>query len=253
MAPGRRAVVLVAAMAIAVTIAALWLAPAALLDPRLARATGGILHLANADGTVRQGRGDLVAGTTRIPIAWRVEFWPLLQGVVRTRLMSATGAGTPRAAMAVGLDTLAFHDVDVTFPAAVVAAVLRQGDGVFVAGEINITAADIELTEGSSRGEARLAWHAARITFPGSAVPVDLGDVRTVVTAGGSAFSGPLGNDGGDLALRGEWAMHAHDSARVSLHVAPRRPGMSDLERTLSAIGTADGDGWRIEWHASLR
>ena len=73
------------------------------------------------------------------------------------------------------------------------------------------------------------------------------------VTADGNALSGPLANDGGDVALRGEWAMRAHDSVQLVLHVAPRRPGLADLERTLSAIGTAEGSGWRIEWRGPLR
>jgi hypothetical protein len=74
-----------------------------------------------------------------------------------------------------------------------------------------------------------------------------------VVTANGNSLSGPVTNEGGDLALRGEWALRVHDSVQLALHVAPRRPGLADLERTLSAIGTADGNGWRIAWRGPLR
>jgi hypothetical protein len=253
MTPGRRAVVLFATVAIAVAIVAAWLAPAALLDLRIARATDGAVRLANAEGTVRQGHGNVVAGAARIPIAWHVELWPLLRGVVRVQLKSGTGAGTPRATIAVGTDTLAFHAVDVTLPAEVFAPTLTRAAGAVVAGEINLTADDIEWTAGSSRGEARVIWRAARIALPGSAAPLALGEVRTVATADGNVLSGPLGNEGGDLALRGKWTMRMHDSIELALHVTARRPGLPDVERMLSALGTADGNGWRIEWRGTLR
>ena len=98
-----------------------------------------------------------------------------------------------------------------------------------------------------------MLWHGARVAFAGSAAPLDLGDVRTLATASGNALSGPVTNDGGDLALRGEWTLRAHDSVQLALHVTPRRPGLADLERALSAFGTADGSGWRIAWRGPLR
>jgi hypothetical protein len=253
MTSGRRAVVIVAMLALAIAVAVAWLAPAALLDRHIAAASDGTVRLTDADGTVWNGRGSLAGKATRIPIAWRVDGWPLLRGVVRVRLASGTGAATPRATFAAAADTLAFHDVDVTLPAAVFGAALSPFPVASLAGEISLMAEDIEWKPGASRGEARITWHGARIAFAGSAIPLDLGDVRARVTADGSALSGPLANDGGDVALRGEWAMRAHDSVQLVLHVAPRRPGLADLERTLSAIGTAEGSGWRIEWRGPLR
>jgi len=253
MSPGRRALVLLAIVALAVAIAAAWLAPAALLDARIARATDGVLRLADAGGTLRHGHGNMIAGATRIPIAWDVEFRPLLRGVLRVRLVSGTGAATPRATIAVGTNTFTFHDVDVTLPAEAFAATLARTAVGSVAGEIQLKAEDIEWAPDSSRGEARIIWRAARIAFAGSTEPLDLGDVQTEATANGSVLSGPLRNEGGDLALRGEWTMRVHDSLQLALHVTPRRPGPSDLERTLSAIGTADASGWRIDWRGPMQ
>jgi hypothetical protein len=240
-------------LALGVAIAAAWLAPAALLDTRIAGATGGMVRLAETAGTVWNGRGSLVARATRIPIAWRVECWPLLRGVLRVRLASGAGAATPRATIETGADTLAFHDVDVTLPAQVFGATLGPFGVESMAGEISLKATAIEWTPDAGRGEAHVFWHAARVAFAGSAAPLDLGDVRTLVTANGNALSGPVTNEGGDLALRGEWALRAHDSVQLALHVMPRRPGLSNLERTLSAIGTADGNEWRIAWRGPLR
>jgi hypothetical protein len=253
MAPGRRALVLFAMVAIAVAIEAAWLAPAALLGPHVARTTGGVLRLTDAEGTVRHGHGSVVAGTARIPIAWRVEIWPLLRGVVRLQVTSGTGAETPRATIAASADTVAFHDVDVTIPAAAFAAALGQAAVGLLAGEVNLTAAGVELTPGSSRGDARFAWHAARIAIVGNAAPLDLGEVRATLTAGGDTLSGSIDNDGGDLALRGEWAIRPDDGLRLALLLTPRRAGQAELAGALAAIGTADGTGWRVEWRVPLR
>jgi len=253
MAPGRRALVLLAMVAIAVAIEGAWLAPAALIGPHVARMTGGVLRLADAEGTVRRGQGSMVAGAARIPIAWHVEIWPLLRGVVRLQVTSGTGAETPRATIAASAETVAFHDVDVTIPAAAFAAALGQAVVGSVAGEVNLTAAGVELTPGSSRGEARLDWHAAHITFVGNALPLDLGVVRATLTAGGDALSGSIDNAGGDLALRGEWAMRPEDGLRLALLLTPRRAGQVELAGALSAIGTADGAGWRVDWRVPLR
>lgn len=253
MVSGRSAVVLFAMLALAVAIAAAWLAPATLLDTRIAGATGGMVRLADTAGTLWNGRGSLVATTTRIPIAWRVDCWPLLRGMLRVRLASGIGAATPRATIEAGIDTLAFHDVDVTLPAQVFGATLSPFGVESVAGEISLKADAIEWTPDAVRGEARIFWQAGRVAFTGSAAPLDLGDVRTLVTANGKSLAGPVTNERGDLALRGEWALRVHDSVQLTLHVAPRRPGLVDLERTLSAIGTADGNGWRIAWQGPLR
>jgi hypothetical protein len=240
-------------LALAVAVAAAWLAPAALLDQRIADATSGMARLAEADGTIWNGRGILVAPGTRIPIAWRVECWPLLRRVLRVRLASGTGAATPRATIEASADTLAFHDVDVTLPAQVFAATLSRFAIESVAGEFSLRADAIEWKPDSSRGEARVIWHAARIALAGSAAPLDLGDVRMRVSADGNALSGKVANEGGDLALRGEWAMRANDSVQLSLQLTPRRPVPADLERILTAIGTAEGNGWRIDWRGPLQ
>lgn len=250
---GRRPVVLFAMLALAVAVAAAWLAPAALVDARIAGATDGTVRLVETAGTVWNGRGSLVAKSTRIPIAWRIECWPLLRGVLRFRLASGTGAATPRATIEAGFDTLALHDVDVTLPVQVFGATLVPYGVESVAGEISLKADAIEWTPGAGHGEARVLWHAGRIAFTGGAAPLDLGDLRSVVTANGNSLSGPVTNEGGDLALRGEWTLRPHDSVQIALHVAPRRPGPTDLERALSAIGTADGNGWRIAWRGPLR
>jgi hypothetical protein len=252
MAPRRRAVVLVAAVALAVIGAAAWLAPAALLDSRVARASGDAVRLAAAEGTVWRGRGTIVAATARIPIAWDVDIWPLLGGVVRVQVRSGNGAATPRATIALRGNTVALHDVDVTLPAAVVAAFMGYA-AASVTGEVGALAGDFEAAPGSYRGEARLVWRGARIVGIGDVGPLDLGEVRGTAKADGDAVSGPLANEGGDLALRGQWTMTARDGLALALLLTPTRADQKELMRTLSAIGTPEGGGWRVDWRAPLR
>jgi len=38
-----------------------------------------------------------------------------------------------------------------------------------------------------------------------------------------------------------------------ALLLTPARAGETELKRMLSAIGTAEGAGWRVEWRAPLR
>ena len=252
MAPGRRAVVLVAMVALAAIVEAGWLAPATLLDARIARATGQSVRLADAEGTVWHGRATVVLTAARMPVAWEVDAWPLLQGVMRVRLRSDTGARMPRATIAVRSNGVALRDVDVTIPAEVLAAYLGHPAGS-VAGDVSAVADDLELTPGSGRGVVRLVWRGARLANVLGAAPVDLGTVRSAATAGGDAIAGALANEGGDLALVGDWKMHANDGLALALRLTPRRADQTELKAALSAIGTADGDGWRVDWRVPLR
>jgi len=252
MPPRRRAVALVAAVALAVLVAAAWLAPAALLDSRVARATGDVVRLAAAEGTVWRGRGTIVAATARIPIAWDVDILPLLRGIVRVQVRSGHGAPTPRATIALHGNAIALHDVDVTLPAAAVAAVLGYA-AASVTGEVGASADDVELAPGSYRGEARLFWRGARIVGLGDAGPLDLGEVRSMAKAAGDAISGPLANERGNLALHGQWTMTARDGLALALLLTPAPVDQPELKRMLSAIGTAEGAGWRVDWRVPLR
>jgi len=255
MAPLRRAWLLPAAVAASAAIAAFWTAPASLVDARLARMTGGTLRLANAEGTVWRARGDLAAGTASIPVAWRIDPWPLLQGELRVHVTPPAGsdAGSPRADIAVDDARVALRDVDVTLPASAFAAAMGSTVVWVAGGDVDVHAVAVDWSPPSSRGEARIRWRAANLVVPGGAAPVQLGEVSVVLTAEGDRLSGPIANEGGDLALHGEFTLRTNDSVHVSLVLAPRRTDDVILARALSAIGTADAGGWRVDWRLPLR
>ena len=250
---GRRPLVLLATVAIAAAIEAACLAPAALMDSRIARVTRGALRLGDAEGTLWRGRGIIAAANARVPIAWDIELGPLVRGETRIHVRSGSGADSPRGIFVFRDNRITLQDADITLPASVIAAALGDGATGSIEGDVNGTSRELDLTPGMNRGEARLAWRGARITGVGLATPLDLGEVRTTVTASGASMSGPLTNDGGSVALRGEWTLRANDSLSLALRVAPRRADQIDLTRWLSAIGTPDGDGWRISWRVPLQ
>jgi hypothetical protein len=251
--PGRHPLVLLAMSAIAIAAGVASLAPASLLDSRLARATGGVLRLASTQGTLWHGRGVVTDADMRLPVEWDVDPWPLFRGVLHMRVRSDAGAESPRAILDLGTDGITLRDADVTVPATAIGRALGDMTAGSIDGEVNASAASLHLAAGSSSGEARLVWRNARIRGVGTTAPLDLGEIRTTLAANGATLSGPVGNDGGSLALRGEWALKERDAFTLALRATPRKPGDAELVRWLSAVGTPDGDGWRINWRVPLQ
>lgn len=242
-----RTVVLVAMVGLAAVVEAAWLAPAALVDARLAQVTADAVRLLDAQGTIWHGRGTLTAAASRVPIAWDLDFWPLLQGVARVRLIPRDGAPTPRGTLALRSEGIAFSDVDLTIPAPMLAALAGQAANAPIAGEIRAQAEALDLTPRSSRGNATLAWRAARVAGLPGLPSLDLGNLQSLVTARGDSVAGPVTNEGGDVAIRGEWSIRAGDGLVLALRVTPRRAGETDLARALAAVATPDGRDFRVE------
>lgn len=251
----RRPLLLLAALAVTVSIFAIRLAPASIADARLARITLGALRLSDTEGTVWNGRGFLEAGTSRMPVAWRIDPWPLLRGELRLRLVPEPGdaSGTSRADIALRGERLVLRDVDATFPAGLLMAAAGPTAGWAIGGDLDVSAADLQWSPPANRGDLRVRWRAARLTPPGNAPAIELGDVSVLLNAEGDRASGPVANVGGDLAIRGEFALRAQEGIQLSVVLTPRRADSRELAQTLSVLGTPDGDGWRVALALPLR
>ncbi len=83
--------------------------------------------------------------------------------------------------------------------------------------------------------------------------PLDLGELRTTVTARGDGLAGPVTNEGGDVALRGEWSLRAGDGLVLTLRITPRRAGETELARALATFATPDGGDYRVVWRMPPR
>jgi hypothetical protein len=251
--PRRHPLVLFALAAAVLVIAIAWLAPASLLDSRLARATGGIVRLASTQGTLWNGRGVVTAANARLPIAWSVDAWPLVRGVVHLRVRSDAGADTPRAIIDLGTDGIVLHDTQITVPAAAIAGAFGDMAASSVDGEVDASLSNLRLAVGANRGEARLVWHNARIRVFGNANPLELGEVRAGLVANGTTMSGPIDSQGGNVALRGDWTLKEKDAFTLALRMTPGATADAGLVRWLSTVGRPDGDGWRIDWRVPLQ
>lgn len=253
MEPGRRPLVLLALGVIALVVAIAWLAPASLVDSRLARATGGIVRLASTQGTLWNGRGVVTTANAQLPVAWSVDAWPLARGVVHMRVRSDAGAETPRATVELRTDGIVLQNTDVTVPAAAIAAALGDMAASSVDGEVNASVSNLRLAAGANSGEARLVWRNARVRAFGNATPLELGEVRAGLVANGATMSGPIDGQGGSVALRGDWTLKEKDAFTLALRMTPGATADPGLVRWLSAVGRPDGDGWRIDWRLPLR
>jgi hypothetical protein len=191
--------------------------------------------------------------TTQLPLEWQVDPWPLLRGILHLRVRSDAGADSPRGTLDLRAREITLQDAEVTVPAALIDRLLGDMAAGSVDGEVHASASDLRLAAGSNSGEARLVWRNARIRGLGNAAPLELGEVRTTLVANGATMSGPVANDGGNLALRGEWTLKEMDALTLALHATPRKAGDAELARWLSSVGTPDGDGWRIQWRLPLR
>lgn len=251
----RRLLFLSAAVAAVAAIAAVWLAPATLVAAHVVQMTGGMLRLDRAEGTVWRASGILVAGAAAIPVAWRVEPWPLLRGEVRLHVRpdADASAGSPRADIAIVGERVAVRDAEISFPASVFAALSGTAVAWAAGGEVNVSADAVDWAPPANHGAVRVLWRGARLSLPAVNASVDLGDMTMALAADGDRLSGPVSNDGGDLAVRGEITLRASDAVQVSLTLAPRRADDVRLNRVLAAIATADGSGWRLGWRVPLR
>ena len=250
----RRPVLVFAALAAAVALFALRLAPAAIADTRIAAMTNGNVHLADVEGTLWNAKGIIAAGATRMPVAWRIDAAPLLRGELHLRLVRDEGgsASMPKGDIAIGRNSVELRDIDVTIPAALVAAAAGSRTGL-AGGDVAVNAALVDWAPPGTRGDARVRWLGAWIAVPGSTEPIALGDITAALSGNADRLSGPISNSGGDLAIQGALTCGAQSGVQLSLVLTPRRADDRNLAQALSMIGAPEGDGWRVEWRIPLR
>jgi hypothetical protein len=246
-----RALVVVAAIAVLVA-AAVAIAPASLVNPSIERASGGNVSLAEADGTVWNGRGILaVANAARIPVAWRLEAWPLLLGEARVALVAPTPAGgAPRAELLARSGAIGVRALDATLPAELVAAVAVRA-GVKLTGALHVMTPALEWTRRAFNGGARVEWADAQFAISNDAA-IRLGKVTADLAAAGDRLSGPVTNEGGDFDVRGTVTLLASGIPETALTMTPR-VGNSGQTRSLTVTARPDQNGWNVNYQVGSR
>jgi len=250
-----RIAALVVGVALLIAVALVWLAPATLVATRLDHATAGAVTLANAEGTLWNARGSLVAGGIAVPAAWALDPWPLARGELRIHVAPFGGepTGAPRGEITIGAQQTALRNIDLTVPAAWLAGVAGNRVPWRPAGNVTLTIPALEWSPPGSHGEARVVWRGAQIAGASEGASMDLGTVTTTITASGDRLSGPIANAGGNVDIRGDIAARAGGDVAITATLTPRRADDAALARALAAIGTPDGEGWRVSWRAAWR
>ena len=185
--------------------ASIALAPATLIDARLARASDGRLRLAEAQGSFWSGAGWIEirdaqgkAGVAK-HLAWRVLPVSLLRGrlVAEVRLDQAARPFP----VTISLSRMEIADAGIRVPAAVLGLGLPRLAPLRLSGEVLISVPRLSVERGRVDGEATLQWRAA-----GSALtPISpLGEFEVQVKAVGSAVHAALSTLEGPLQFEGK-------------------------------------------------
>ena len=162
-------------------------APATLVDAGLQRASDGRLRLAEAQGTLWSGSGQIEirdsGGHTGVTknIAWRVVPQSLLRGhlVCEVRLEQAT-RGFP---VTLSLSRIELANADISLPATVLGLGVPKLAPLGLTGEVLIHIASLSIARDAMEGNATVRWRAAGSTLS----PVSpLGDYELNLDAEGA-------------------------------------------------------------------
>jgi general secretion pathway protein N len=254
-----RTAIAVGAAAVLLAIALAAMAPAALLDARIAAQSGGRMRIANATGTVWNGSGELVlmpAGTRR-PLSWRLDAWPLLRGDVRG-VVAGDAESRQEATIAYTRDRFELRGLDLSLPAESLMRIATAARAPLGVGGNLVLHID-HLVQAPEALDAQLTmqWRDASVPAPRAGARISLGDVRLDLNGRGVELSGAIANTGGDVEITGQVAVAAAGASKLDATIRPR---ISDRERAemiaaaLSALGTADGrGGYRVNWAGAWR
>ena len=227
--------------------------PAALLDARLDAVTQGQLRVADAAGTVWNGRG-VVTGERRtwsLPISWKVDPWSLARGDAVIALRDADGVDLPRATLAWRNGVLTLDGIAFTLPAAAFDGAVAASNVVALGGDVVFDAPHFSWNGNAGDGAASARWTGARIA--GNAGTLALGTVTINFTPRDGVVVGHIENRGGDVRIDGEVTFSGSGSnGSVTLSPLPSTPPA--INRALAALGTPDVAGAvRLQWRSGKR
>lgn len=228
-------------------------APAALLDARLDSATQGRVRLADASGTVWEGRGLLTdeLRTWSVPVSFGVDPRSILRGEARMTLLAPDGGDLPHGDIAWRDATLALDGVAFTLPAAALNGAIAPANTVALGGYIAIDAPHAAWNGQGGEGAATVQWSGARIA--GNDGSLALGTVIVNLAPRGDQIVGRIENRGGDVRVDGELAWSdAGIAANATLTPLPSTPPA--VAHALAALGTPDAAGAvRVQWRVGQR
>lgn len=229
------------------------LAPASLVDLRLARMTAGQLRMADTTGTVWRGQGMLtdMRGSWRMPVAWRVPARALLGGRLVIELLPGDFIAAPRGRFEASGDAAVVTDFGASIPSRAAGAFLPAESPLTLGGTLTVQTAAFTWRGNGGDGQLALRWRDARVASPAGLF--DLGAIELPLSARESGLTGPLASSGGDLRIRGTVAVQP-DGVTVDAMLTAGPGAPPGIERALAALGTPDANGAvRVMWRSALR
>lgn len=225
-------------------IALIVTAPATLVDAGLQRASDGRLRLAEGQGTLWSGSGQLEirdkGGRSGVAksIAWRVLPASLLRGHLRCDV--ELDQATRRFPVTISLSRVELADADINLPAAALGLAVPKLAPLELTGEMLVHVANFSVGRSGIRGNATLQWRAA-----GSALsPVSpLGDYELRLEGEGPAVRATLHTLQGPLQLdgKGSWT-HGDSPAFLAMARVPPQH-QQQLAPLLRLIAVERGEG----------
>ena len=170
-----RRLLLVLVTLLAIVAGVIAFAPASLVDGRLAAQTSGKLRLADASGTIWQGRGTVgdATGTWRVPVAWRIDPLDVLRGLHQVTLVPPAGATTPRGVVVVTDQGVVLRDLAVDLPAAALATAMPTRFVPTFGGTLAVTAPAFTADPGAPAGAATSTREGSRVQSAGTGSAAD--------------------------------------------------------------------------------
>jgi general secretion pathway protein N len=219
-------------------------APATLLDAGVQRASHGRLRLAEAQGTLWSGSGQIEirdaggrAGVAR-SLAWRVMPESLLRGHLVCEV--ALEEATRRFSVTVSLSRIELANADISLPATVLGLAVPKLAPLGLTGEVLLHVANLAIARDRMEGTAILQWRAAASAL----APISpLGDYEVRLDGEGTAvhallrtLEGPLQLDG-----TGSWT-HGDNPAFMAMASVPPEY-RQQLAPLLRLIAVERGEG----------
>lgn len=222
-------------------------APASLVSSRVEPLTSGRVRLVANEGTLWSGRAIAVVGdgALRVPVAWRVEPWPLLRGEARIALAPPSdAAGAPRGRIVLAAGRAHVEELDLALPAAAVAALVSAryaASPVRAGGIVTLHVDDLAIGDAVERGSVRLEWRDARLAEAAQPA-LELGTITASLAARDGALAGTIAGRDGAIRIDGETSL-GPIGARIAARLAPEPKASAAARLALSRLGPPAADG----------
>ena len=219
-------------------------APATLVDAGLRRASDGRLRLAEAQGTLWSGTGQLeirdAGGRTGVAksLAWRV----VPESVLRGHLVCEVGLdqAAKRFPVTISVSRIELANADISLPAAVLGLGVPKLAPLGLTGDVLVHVTTLSIGRSATRGGATLQWRSA-----GSALtPVSpLGDYELRIEGEGPVVRATLRTLQGPLQLDGKGSWTRSDSPAFLAIARVPAQHQQQLAPLLRLIAVERGDG----------